>query len=161
MTRIARPARLLIAIALLMPTGCDRSDRPETAAVHGTVTYRGQPVAGATVAFLGRNSPRIASGETDEQGRFQLTTFEENDGAVLGEHVVTVYKPAKPIEPMAIDPNLDPTAYAEAMEQAAARAIKAQAAGSALPARYAETKTSELRFEVVAGENSCELKLVD
>jgi hypothetical protein len=123
--------------------------------------YRGQPVAGATVSFLGRNSPRIASGETDEQGQFQLTTFEANDGAVLGTHIVTVYKPAETIEPIGIDPNLDPQSYAAAMDRAAARAIKAQAAGSLLPARYVDPKTSDLRFDVVAGENYCELNLAD
>jgi hypothetical protein len=123
------------------------------------VTYRGQPVAGAAISFLAPKSPRIASGETDAQGRFQLTTFEPNDGAVLGTHVVTVYKPAEKIEPMGIDPDLDPNAYVEAMEQAAARAMKAQAAGSTLPARYSDPNTSDLRFEVEEGDNHFEINL--
>jgi hypothetical protein len=152
---------MLLAVVLSSGVGCRQSDRPATTPVRGTLTYRGQPVAGATVSFLGRNSPRIASGETDEHGRFQLTTFDTNDGAVLGNHVVTVYKPAETMEPMGIDPNLDPQAYAEAMEKAAARAIKAQAAGSALPARYADPKTSELRREVSEGENVIDIELVD
>jgi hypothetical protein len=153
--------RLVLAIGLFVIGGCSRSDRPPTAPVRGKVMYRGQPVAGATVSFLGRNAPRIASGETDEQGQFELTTFEANDGAVLGTHAVTVYKPAETIEPIGIDPNLDPQSYAAAMDRAATRAIKAQAAGSLLPERYADPKTSDLRFEVMTGENYCELNLAD
>ncbi len=33
---------------------------------------------------------RPATGKTDEQGRFKLTTFKAEDGALPGEHTVTV-----------------------------------------------------------------------
>ena len=152
---------LLLALCVAL-CGCGgRSNRPELAAVSGQLTYRGKPVAGATVSFMGHGSPRPAIGVTDAEGRFQLTTFEPNDGAVLGTHVVTVYKPANQIEPMGIDPNLDPQAYARAMDEAAARAMKAQAAGSDLPAKYANASTSDVRKEVVQGHNVINIELSD
>jgi hypothetical protein len=32
----------------------------------------------------------VALGRTDESGRFTLTTYENNDGAIVGRHTVTV-----------------------------------------------------------------------
>jgi hypothetical protein len=35
---------------------------------------------------------RSSTGETDESGRFTMSTFEVNDGALLGKHQVTISK---------------------------------------------------------------------
>ncbi len=127
----------------------------------GVVTYRGKPVAGAGVAFHNDRAPRLASGETDESGRYQLSTFEPGDGAVIGTHVVTVYKAKKPIAPVAADPKLGHDAYMAALEKAAQQAIASDQAGSLLPAKYADPKTSDLQKEVRAGENEVNIELVD
>jgi len=50
------------------------------------------PVAGAAVAFSPLAGGRRATGVTDAEGRFRLTTFRPGDGAVLGEHVASVYE---------------------------------------------------------------------
>jgi len=50
------------------------------------------PVEGATVVFIPQSHQYAAAGTTDTQGRFQLRTFEENDGAVAGSYQVTVKK---------------------------------------------------------------------
>ncbi|NLX95025.1 MAG: carboxypeptidase regulatory-like domain-containing protein [Rhodopirellula sp.] len=81
-------------LAVLAGSGC-HSGRPETVAVTGTVTYRGQPVEGATVTFYADKN-RPAYGTTDAAGRFQLTTFSPNDGVVAGTHKVTIVK-LKPV----------------------------------------------------------------
>jgi len=71
----------------------------KTVPVSGTVTYNGQPVEGAEVAFLPQeNSPdaRAARGITGPDGSFTLKTFFNKDvdaaGARPGEYTVTVSK---------------------------------------------------------------------
>ncbi len=72
-------------------SGC-WSRGPETIPVQGIVTLDGKPVEGATVSFSPKAAGRPATGTTDAAGHFSLTTFEPGDGAVPGEHVVTVSK---------------------------------------------------------------------
>jgi hypothetical protein len=128
------------------------------------VTYRGQPVAGASVAFLASGAPRLAVGLTDEAGSFRLTTFEPNDGAIPGTHVVTVRKLAPQSGPSytaSSDGRIDSAAIERAMQEAALRLEQAERTGSGLPAKYADHKTSDLRCEVVDGENNFAIELVD
>ncbi len=54
--------------------------------VSGTVTLKGQPLSGAKVTFIGKNG-QVASGKTDEQGRYQLDS-KRQPGA--GQYQVTV-----------------------------------------------------------------------
>ena len=56
------------------------------------VTLDGQPLAGAEVMFVPREGGRPATGTSDEQGKFQLTTIVNNDGALLGAHGVAITK---------------------------------------------------------------------
>ncbi len=59
----------------------------------GTVTFDGKPVDGATVTFIpteGKIQP--ATGRTDAQGKYSLTTFRSGDGAQPGAYQVTVTK---------------------------------------------------------------------
>ena len=82
------------AIALLgVPLfGCGGESLPKRVPVSGSVTYKGKAVEGATVGFLCEGAPRMASGITDKDGKFTLTTYEPNDGAIPGKHTVTVTK---------------------------------------------------------------------
>jgi hypothetical protein len=75
---------------LFLAGGCGPS-RPPMRAVSGTVRYQGKPVEGASVTFL-HSSSRSGYGTTDEQGRFQLGTWEEKDGGVVGKCIVTITK---------------------------------------------------------------------
>jgi hypothetical protein len=60
--------------------------------VNGSVTLDGKPLSGATVTFMpvDATSGRMAGGITDDDGQFQLTTFDEGDGALPGEYKATV-----------------------------------------------------------------------
>lgn len=70
--------------------------------VAGVVTYNGTPLVGATVSFLSTDAQqgRLASGLTDEQGRFQLHTFlslgQQAAGAVPGTYKVAIHKREAP-----------------------------------------------------------------
>ena len=157
-------ASFVVLAMCCMATGCSQSNRPATFPVHGTVTYRGKPVAGASVAFLAPGAPRFAVGTTDDAGRFSLTTYEPDDGAVIGTHVVTVQKISVqpgPTYAMPDDGKIDNAAIERAMQEAAMRVEAAEKAGSELPAKYANHDTSDLRLEVVDGENDFKIELID
>jgi hypothetical protein len=152
-----------VFVLCFLVAGCEQSNRPATYPVRGTVTYRGKPVAGASVAFLAPGAPRLAVGTTDDAGRFSLTTYEQDDGAVLGTHVVTVQKLAMQPGPSydVPDGKIDNAAIERAMQEAALRVEAAEKAGSELPAKYASHNTSELRLEVVESENDFKIELAD
>jgi len=82
-------------LATLLAAGCGQS---ETVKVTGTVTVNGQPADQVEVTFLPKNG-RPATGVTDAQGRFELSSNKPGDGVVPGEQLVTLgeyYPPGKP-----------------------------------------------------------------
>ncbi len=73
---------------LLTVPGCGEPKRPPTVQAGGRVTYQdGQPVTNAEIVLLpvagGDYSPH---GRLDQDGKFQLSTFGENDGAPAGTY---------------------------------------------------------------------------
>jgi len=78
-----------LALIPVLAAGCAK-----TADVKGRVTLDGQPVAGATVLFVPEpgNATRPASGLTDNDGTFRLTTYRSDDGAVPGAYRIVVRK---------------------------------------------------------------------
>jgi hypothetical protein len=159
---------LLFTGIVLICAGCTTSDRPLTAPVRGQVTYRGRPVAGATVSFLCPGAPRPAIGTTDASGNYVLTTFEPNDGAVVGTHVVTVRQFSTDIGtsrvPVPADQDGEAMADAigQAMQQTARQLQDSERAGAQLlPPKYADRKTSDLRKEVRSGDNTVDIELVE
>ncbi|MCC6510431.1 MAG: hypothetical protein IT423_15120 [Pirellulaceae bacterium] len=81
--------KVAVGISILITlVGCeaDSNMRPVT----GEILFKGKPVADAKVMFMSPASARTASGQTDAAGKFDLTTFEDKDGAVIGEHKVAV-----------------------------------------------------------------------
>jgi hypothetical protein len=154
-------AVLLPLVAGCLLLGCNRSNGPATYPVRGTLVYHGKPLAGASVTFMADGAPRAAIGKTDKTGSFQLTTYEQYDGAVPGSHVVTVKKydsepPPLPTAPPdgAIDPVVEE-------KHTAAMAHWLATAKIAVPQKYADRRTSDVRREVVEGENFFEIELVD
>jgi hypothetical protein len=68
--------------------GCGRG-YPETAVVTGKVTYKGQPVPAGRVCFWPKEG-RPAMGEIGSDGNYRLTSFSQGDGAIVGEHRVSI-----------------------------------------------------------------------
>jgi hypothetical protein len=57
--------------------------------VEGTVTLNGEPLAGAKVTFT-PDEGRPATGVTNQEGRYRLTTKKANDGAAVGRHRISI-----------------------------------------------------------------------
>lgn len=97
------------AVCAVLLVGCGKS---ETVPVTGTVMFKGQPAANAEVMFNAKQG-RLATGVTDESGKFTLSTAKPNDGAMPGEYIVTLaeyYPPEKP-PPMPRDGGPLPTRF--------------------------------------------------
>ncbi len=142
-------------LAIAAFVGCSGATGPQTGRVSGRVTLNGKPLAGANVNFdlLEGKSPRVATGVTDAEGRYQLSTFGQNDGAVLGKHKVWITMPQAG---EAIDPN-NPTAdYAKMMSGAA---VEAKPDTGGIPAKYTSKETSDIIREVKAGSNEINIDL--
>jgi altronate dehydratase len=159
-------AVVLLAAVASIAAGCSKnSGHPATYPVHGVVTYQGKPVEGAGLTFIAPGAPRYAMGKTDAAGKFSLTTFEPDDGAVAGTHAVVVVK--MPPRTAAAEPAASPDAPVKpadidaAMTKQAEQVVKSAKSKSLLPEKYADESTTDLHFDVVDGENVFEIKLTD
>jgi hypothetical protein len=125
----------------------------------GLVLYQGKPVEGAQVVFHNDRVSRMPGGTTDAQGKFRLTTFENFDGAILGDYKVSVTKVAA--NPELAGASVDnPTAAYEAGMTAAASGNKEAIAKEELPGKYADPNTSELTATVTKeGPNEFKFEL--
>ncbi len=84
----------VLGIAMVMCLGCGGTpdgQRP-TAPVEVTVTYKGKPVEGALVQFITADKPQPSQGTTNAEGKCSLTTYKQNDGAIIGSNLVTISK---------------------------------------------------------------------
>jgi hypothetical protein len=116
---------LLVVAALAVLPGCGSGQNlPEMGEVTGTITYDGNPLAGASVGFEPQGGGGPSSCTTDASGKYELMYTRDVKGAVVGKHVVRIEKMAD----------------AENMDQEIQ-----------IPARY--NMESELTADVKAGKN--------
>jgi hypothetical protein len=113
------------------------------ATVSGTVSFQGQPVAGANVTFYpgGSDAALASQAVTDDQGRFQLRTHvgggKYKPGIAPGQYEVAIMK----LDTAGISSTLGPPR-------------------NLLPRNYADPKTSKLTADVSADrENKFEFVL--
>lgn len=149
----------LLVLGLAFCVGCGDSSLPKRVPVEGTVLYKQKPVEGATVAFHGEGAPRVASGITDKDGKFKLSMYDPNDGAIIGNHKITVTK-LDTSNVIKGDMNAgDPgDAYTRAMTMAAKD--PKMGAKDELPAAYSKSETTTLQETVTEkGPNVFTLQL--
>lgn len=122
--------------------GCGdaNKDLPPTVPVTGKVTYQGQPISNGLVTFIPSNGSKPASGQTDKNGEFTLSTFGREDGAVFGKHKVTI------------------KAYKEGQDVSL---VPADKLSYAVPKKYVEEATTSLEVEVKKDSNDIVLELKD
>lgn len=157
-------AYLSLLILILVTTGCSGTEKGLAKAT-GQVIYKGKPVEGANVTFLAPDGARQASGVTDEEGRFSLSTYSYKDGATIGSNTVVISKVKvdAPSEASASALNGPPPAtgtetvvasYVSQMDPSKQRKGTAQSDNSSehlIPAKYANPKTTPLKAEVTQG----------
>ena len=89
MNRVLR-CLLLMTIAV---AGCEsQSDRNVTSTVKGQVVVDGNPAAGIQVQLIATNgapATSVSAAMTTEQGSFEISTYEQGDGAPAGEYSAT------------------------------------------------------------------------
>ncbi|MEZ6056116.1 MAG: hypothetical protein R3C01_05360 [Planctomycetaceae bacterium] len=80
----------VVACGLLLAgvSGCG-DDRPERVPVKGVVLIDGEPLTHGFVMIVPDNA-RPSQSPLDSEGRFELSTFGDKDGAIPGTHKVAV-----------------------------------------------------------------------
>lgn len=93
---INRSVAFLLSLSLCLVVGCGDDEwegkRVKVYKAGGTVLLDGKPLDDAIVVFHSQSHSVSAQGVTDKDGRFQLTTYRENDGAADGPQKVVVTK---------------------------------------------------------------------
>lgn len=82
------PMLMFAGVALITIGGCGWGELP-MAAVEGKVLYRGEPLQFGNVIFQPQEGPP-AQGRIQSDGTFRLSTQHRGDGAVLGNHRVSI-----------------------------------------------------------------------
>ncbi|MGL4942655.1 MAG: carboxypeptidase-like regulatory domain-containing protein [Thermoguttaceae bacterium] len=142
----------LLSIFVLTGLGCGGASKMRTESAGGTVTYKGAPVAGATVTFSPKTteSGSGAMGLTDEKGSYKLQTLlgEADAGTTPGDYTVTITKS-----------ELKPTGAkyrdSEGKEHEETKPVPL------LPKQYGSNQTTPLSATVVKGKNTFDFDLVD
>jgi hypothetical protein len=118
------------------------------------VTYNGQPVTSGSVIFTPArdqakgSASRVATGNIQPDGSYTLTTFDTGDGAVLGQHVVTIESREKttltgpPIDPKTKRPKYVPPP-------------------TTIPNKYGSPDKTPFRHTVEPGNNTFDFELKD
>jgi len=127
--------------ALSAMTGCaEQIDKKPTAPVKGVVTYEGKPLETGEIVFFPETGEQIAHGKIQPDGSFELTTYEEGDGAFPGTHTVTIISERD-------------------MEGVSAEDPEASLEPSYIPVKYNMQKTSGLTAVVKEGDNEIKFDL--
>ncbi|MCA9133866.1 MAG: hypothetical protein KDA45_11955 [Planctomycetales bacterium] len=129
---------LSYALLLFLLAGC--GEESLTVPVEGILRLDGQPLKDVSVMFVPDGSGRDATGSTDDEGRFVLSTFDPRDGAMPGTYKVVIM-PAMPVLETPEGATAEEAMQAEA---AAARRPGAKPTGPRVPMAYTRLDQTKL-----------------
>ena len=173
--RFLAAALLCFGVAAAL-CGCGSSGIP-VAPTEGVVLLDGKPAPGVSVVFRQAGLSMVASGKTDAEGRFQLSTYGEFDGAPVGECVATVegipmdLSTIEELTPLPdnssiVDPDERAAANRQAHGEHKGKMMKMLAERQRknppvkIPSRYSKPETSNLKFTISAsGTNKIQINL--
>ena len=152
--------------AVLTLVGCNKDgSKLDTEQVEGVVTLDGKLVPGATVTFtpVDENQGAPATGTTDDNGRYTLTTVaggrtgKPGAGTVAGDYYVGVMKTENPAA--AVTSTNDPN-YGKNLGTYPKRGSKSDAEVKYIvPKKYNSPKDSGIKVTVATGKNDIPIKL--
>ncbi|PQO42885.1 hypothetical protein [Blastopirellula marina] len=90
---------ILLLLAGLPLLGCGPSGPSNVSVVTGLVTVDGKPADSATITFAPVPSGKSSFGRTDETGHYHLVYTTDIQGALIGEHTVTIANEPPPGQP--------------------------------------------------------------
>jgi hypothetical protein len=139
-----------LGLVLQLSSGCSQdANMPKLGKVRGTVSYQGKPLDGGRVVFTpvsgkGGETGQNATGVIDRDGTYEMTTFSTGDGAILGQHVVTVV-----------------VQKGEMPKPDANSQIKYVLPKNMAPSKYASPDKSPLKCTVIEGGMKFDIELKD
>jgi hypothetical protein len=150
----------LAALGLLLVAGewgCGPAGgpRPPMGKVSGKVSYKGTPLPRGTISFSpvsgskGNSSGIGAIGQIGSDGTFELTTFDTGDGAVVGQHTVT------------ISIQSDGAGSMKNMPSNPVESVKIAQQQNLIPAIYTDASKTPLKYTVEPGSNNFDINLKD
>jgi len=147
--------QLVIAVLICIVSGACGPAGPEMGRVNGVVTLDGTPVPEGTVQFWPKDG-RPARGSITEDGSFVMTTFDSNDGALVGEHRVTI----KATRSIQSGPKIKSTAAEIShFSQKGAKRIRATKVDWLVPEKYSDVDTTPLTATVENGSNEIDFQI--
>lgn len=146
MREIFRNFAVLVFVASLV--GCGSDPYGPTGKVTGKLTMDGKPLAaGHAVSFMQMEKGFLAYGITDAEGKFVVKSW--NDGKMpIGSYSVMIAPPGGEGETSDLSAE-------DRFEQGQANGKSK----SSFPARYRETTTSGLKYDIVEGDNNFDIDL--
>lgn len=113
----------------------------------------GAPVERACVSFYPASGDRASQGLTDADGHYELSYTRSTDGAVIGEHKVTIStKVESEVEYSDSD-------YTDGGTGETAATVVVKARKEMLPKKYRDLKVTELSATVESGSNEINFDL--
>ena len=147
---------ILLCLTLFLTAGCGGDGGPTLYPASGVVTYQGNPLAGAKVAFIPSGKGAIAMATTDVEGRFEIKTGALS-GVVAGPAAVTVTMMES--NKTGLDPAMTPEQMQE-MAMAGTLQTKLDKQNTSLiPERYGKAESSGLSVDVQSSQEEYNLDL--
>ena len=144
--RILATSCVLVASVVV---GCGDSGSVKLVPVTGSVTFQNAPVAGANITFVPESGP-VATGVTDDQGKFHLVTGTRK-GAVVGTSKVSISLGSGSDmlgdNESGMSEEEQMMALTQRMGESVGRTGQ-EGRKSALPSKYAKAETSGLEADV-------------
>jgi len=153
----------LACVALMTVLGCGDDGLPRRYSVSGTVTYLGKPVASGTITFHPADQKGHSAGGTVTDGKFNLSSLGNEDGAVPGHYKVTVASQKQSLRDGA-DPKLKlmlEKAQATGGVPIPPQVKKQLKTEHLVPEKYARPETTDLTADVKEQSNWFPFELKD
>jgi hypothetical protein len=148
---VFRHSSLLLGLAFFtFVVGCG-SGKPKVEPVRGKVTIDGQPLTEGTIVFH-PSQGRPALGMVQQDGSYVLTTLHESDGALAGEHRVT-------IEARTVHGGISAARSVEEELSLAGSSSTPAVVEWIVPERFSRVATTPLMAKVESGQNNIDFDL--